>query len=169
MMGLVPPLVTDRTAVISDALNHNCIINAIALARPAEKFVYKHLDLGELERALAAASNKCRRAIIVTDGIFSMRGDHAPLDRIIELARSYDGAFDENAIVLVDDSHGVGAFGARGRGTEEFTQSAPADLLVATLGKAFGNQRRLCRRRRHYHPIFARDLTLHLLQSAYTG
>jgi len=138
MMGLVPPLVTDRTAVISDALNHNCIINAIALARPAEKFVYKHLDLGELERALAAAANKCRRAIIVTDGIFSMRGDHAPLDRIIELARGYDGAFDENAIVIVDDSHGVGAFGATGRGTEEFTQSAPADLLVATLGKAFG-------------------------------
>jgi glycine C-acetyltransferase len=74
----------------------------------------------------------------VTDGIFSMRGDHAPLDRIIELARGYDGAFDENAIVIVDDSHGVGAFGATGRGTEEFTQSAPADLLVATLGKAFG-------------------------------
>jgi glycine C-acetyltransferase len=138
MMGLIPPLVTDRTAIISDELNHNCIINAIALARPAQKHIYKHLDLGALERALAAAAKSCARAIVVTDGIFSMRGDHAPLDRIMMLARAYDGAFAENAIVVVDDSHGVGAFGATGRGTEEYTRSAPADLLVATLGKAFG-------------------------------
>jgi glycine C-acetyltransferase len=138
VMGIVPPLVTDRTAVISDALNHNCIINAIALARPAEKHVYKHLDLGELERALENAAKSCARAIIVTDGVFSMRGDHAPLDRIMTIARAHDGAFAENAIVIVDDSHGVGAFGATGRGTEEYTEAAPADLLVATLGKAFG-------------------------------
>jgi glycine C-acetyltransferase len=137
MMGLIPPLVTEKTAVISDELNHNCIINAIGLARPAEKHIYKHLDMGELERALAAAK-ACRRAIVVTDGIFSMRGDHAPLDRIMELARAHDGAFEENVIVIVDDSHGVGAFGATGRGTEEYTRAAPADLLVATLGKAFG-------------------------------
>jgi glycine C-acetyltransferase len=67
-----------------------------------------------------------------------MRGDHAPLDRIMELARAYDGAFAENTIVIVDDSHGVGAFGATGRGTEEYTKATPADLLVATLGKAIG-------------------------------
>jgi glycine C-acetyltransferase len=138
VMGIVPPLVTDKTAVISDALNHNCIINAIALARPAQKHVYKHLDMGELERALAAAAETCNRAIVVTDGIFSMRGDHAPLDRIMALADKYDAAFAENAIVAVDDSHGVGAFGATGRGTEEYTGAPPADLLVATLGKAFG-------------------------------
>jgi len=138
MMGLIPPLVSEKTAVISDELNHNCIINAIALARPGEKHIYKHLDMGELERALAAAARTCTRAIVVTDGIFSMRGDHAPLDRIMELARAHDGAFEENAIVIVDDSHGVGAFGATGRGTEEYTSAAPADLLVATLGKAFG-------------------------------
>ncbi|GLI95406.1 aminotransferase class I/II-fold pyridoxal phosphate-dependent enzyme [Methylocystis echinoides] len=138
VMGLIPPLVTDSTAVISDELNHNCIINAIALARPAEKCIYKHLDMGELERRLDAAAKSCNRAIIVTDGVFSMRGDHAPLDRIIALARTYDGAFAENAIVIVDDSHGVGALGATGRGAEENTQSAPADLLVATLGKALG-------------------------------
>src|SRR5207245_1790032 len=132
VMGLVPPLVTEKTAVISDELNHNCIINAIALARPGEKHIYKHLDMGELERALAAAARTCTRAIVVTDGIFSMRGDHAPLDRIMELARAHDGAFEENAIVIVDDSHGVGAFGATGRGTEEYTSAAPADLLVAT-------------------------------------
>lgn len=138
MMGLIPPLVTEKTAVISDALNHNCIINAIALARPAEKHIYRHLDMAELERALASAAKSCTRAIVVTDGIFSMRGDHAPLDKVMALARAYDGAFAENAVVVVDDSHGVGAFGATGRGTEEYTGSGPADLLVATLGKAFG-------------------------------
>src|SRR6516165_2619201 len=138
VMGIIPPLVTDKTAVISDELNHNCIINATALARPAEKRIYKHLDLGELERHIESAAKTCSRAIIVTDGIFSMRGDHAPLDRIMGLARSHDGAFAENAIVVVDDSHGVGAFGENGRGTEEYTKAAPADLLVATLGKSFG-------------------------------
>jgi glycine C-acetyltransferase len=138
MMGLIPPLVTEKTAVISDELNHNCIINAITLARPAEKHIYKHLDMGELERALVAAARACTRAIVVTDGIFSMRGDYAPLDRIMSLARAHDNAFAENAIVIVDDSHGVGAFGATGRGTEEYTNADPADLLVATLGKALG-------------------------------
>jgi glycine C-acetyltransferase len=138
MMGLIPPLVAENTAVISDELNHNCIINAIALARPAEKHIYKHLDTEALERALAVAAKTCKRAIVVTDGIFSMRGDHAPVDRIMELARAWDAAFEENVIVIVDDSHGVGAFGTTGRGTEEHTNAAPADLLVATLGKAFG-------------------------------
>jgi glycine C-acetyltransferase len=138
VMGLIPPLTTEKTAVISDALNHNCIINAIALARPAEKHIYKHLDMSDLERALDAASKSCARAIVVTDGIFSMRGDHAPLDKIMALVRRHDAAFAENAILVVDDSHGVGAFGATGRGTEEYTGSGPADVLVATLGKAFG-------------------------------
>ncbi len=138
MMGLLPPLVTDETAVISDELNHNCIINAIALARPAAKHIYKHLDMGELERSLALAAETCARAIVVTDGVFSMRGDHAPLELIVDLARSYDDAFPENVIVMVDDSHGVGAFGESGRGTEEFTQSPQVDLLLGTLGKAFG-------------------------------
>ncbi len=138
VMGTLPPLISDKTAVISDELNHNCIINAIALARPAEKHVYRHLDVGELERRLEQAAKANARAIIVTDGIFSMRGDHAPLDRIMELARKLDSAFAEGVIVVVDDSHGIGAFGRTGRGTEEYTGSAPADLLVATLGKAFG-------------------------------
>jgi len=138
IMGIIPPLVTDKTAVISDELNHNCIINAVALARPAEKHIYKHLDMGELERRLETAAKSCARAIMATDGVFSMRGDHAPLDRIMALARGYDSAFAEGAIVVVDDSHGVGAFGPSGRGSEEFTGSPQADLLVATLGKAFG-------------------------------
>ncbi len=138
VMGILPPLITDRTAVISDELNHNCIINAIALARPGEKRIYPHLDMTALERHLDEAARTCVRAIIVTDGVFSMRGDHAPLDRIMDLARKYDAAFAENAVVVTDDSHGVGASGRSGRGSEEITKSGPSDLLVATLGKAFG-------------------------------
>ena len=138
VMGVLPSLIDSETAVISDELNHNCIINAVRLAAPKQKHVFRHLDVGELESALAAASQTCRRAIIVTDGVFSMRGDHAPLRVITELARRYDNAFAENVLVVVDDSHGVGAFGAAGRGTEGVADGAPADLLVATLGKAIG-------------------------------
>ncbi len=138
IMGVLPPLITDKTAVISDALNHNCIINAISLARPAEKRIYQHLDLDELERHLAQAAKMSRRAIIVTDGVFSMRGDHAPLDEIMKLANAFDTLFPENVIVVADDSHGVGGFGETGRGTEEVCGGHRVDILVATLGKAFG-------------------------------
>jgi glycine C-acetyltransferase len=138
MVGLLPPLITPETGVISDELNHNCIINAIRLSSAKEKRIYRHLDLDELEDHLKELSGTCRRAIIVTDGVFSMRGDYAPLDRICELAERFDPAFLENVLVIADDSHGVGAFGASGRGTEEVTQSGPVDLLVGTLGKALG-------------------------------
>ena len=138
VMGVLPPLISEQTAVISDALNHNCIINAVRLAKPAKRLIYSHLDMTELEDHLKTASQDCTRAIIVTDGIFSMRGDHAPLQAIMKLARQYDDAFEENVVVVVDDSHGVGAFGKTGRGTEEYTECGPVDLLVATLGKAFG-------------------------------
>jgi glycine C-acetyltransferase len=138
VMGLLPSLITPETAVISDELNHNCIINAIRLSAPREKRIYRHLMMTELEEQLQAASQACRRAIIVTDGVFSMRGDHAPLDRITELAHQHDEKFAENVLVVVDDSHGIGALGSTGRGTEEATSGGPADLLVATLGKAFG-------------------------------
>lgn len=137
IVSTIVPLITPDTALISDELNHNCIINAMRLARPAEKHIYKHLNLAELETALQAASRACKRAVIVTDGIFSMRGVHAPLAAIAELVHRYDSHFAENAILVVDDSHGVGAFGVTGRGTEEFTQTH-ADILVGTLGKAFG-------------------------------
>ena len=137
VMGILPPLIDDGTVVISDELNHNCIINAMRLARPAEKLVYGHNDMKKLEGALNQAVGKARRAILVTDGIFSMRGDHAPLATIVDLARRYDAQFPENVVVVVDDSHGVGAFGKTGRGTEEYT-GARADILVATLGKALG-------------------------------
>lgn len=138
VMGLLPQLITPETAVISDALNHNCIINAIRLSGAGERRIYAHLAMDELDQHLREASRTCKRAIVVTDGIFSMRGDHAPLDRIMELARAHDGDFEDNVLVVVDDSHGIGAFGETGRGTEEFTGAGACDLLVATLGKAFG-------------------------------
>ena len=137
VLSVITVLTTDATALISDELNHNCIINAVKLARPQSKAVYKHVDMRGLEAKLDEAVG-AKRAIVVTDGIFSMRGDHAPLDEIMDLARRFDDRFEENVVVLVDDSHGVGAFGATGRGTEEYTQAPAVDILIGTLGKAFG-------------------------------
>jgi len=139
VMSALVPLTTERTILISDELNHNCIINAMRLARPQDKLLYKHSDMAGLRDALErAAELAAARVVLVTDGIFSMRGDHAPLAEVMELARTYDERFPENVVVIVDDSHGVGAFGATGRGTEEYTGAPPCDVLVATLGKALG-------------------------------
>jgi glycine C-acetyltransferase len=141
VMGVLPPLLAADSAVVSDALNHNCIINAIRLSGASgqtQRHVYAHCDVGQLGEGLErAAEAGARRAVVVTDGVFSMRGDVAPLREIVACAGSFDARFPENAIVVVDDSHGVGALGATGRGSEEET-GARADVLVGTLGKAFG-------------------------------
>jgi glycine C-acetyltransferase len=137
VMGVLTPLITAETIVVSDALNHNCIINALRLARPADKLVYPNLDLEALDRACGDAAGRAKRLIVVTDGIFSMRGNQAPLAEIARIVRRHDAKFEENAFLVVDDSHGVGACGETGRGTEELT-GAKADLLVGTMGKAFG-------------------------------
>ena len=138
MMGILSPLIGDETIVISDELNHNCIINAIRLSRPKIKEIYKHLDITDLEDRIKNAIGKGKRVLIVTDGIFSMRGDYAPLNSIEEIAKKYDPEFEEGIITVVDDSHGVGAFGKTGRGTEEYTNAKGIDIIVATLGKALG-------------------------------
>jgi len=137
VMGVLPALIGPDTAVLSDALNHNCIINAIRLAGSGQRHVVPHLDLGALADALDSVVGRCARVVVVTDGVFSMRGDWSPLDRIAELVARFDSHFPENALLVVDDSHGVGAFGDSGRGTEEVT-GGRADVLIATLGKAFG-------------------------------
>ncbi len=137
VLGVLPQLITEETIVVSDALNHNCIINAIRLSRPAVKVIYPHLSMEALDEALAAHVGKGKRVLVVTDGIFSMRGDHAPLERIGEIYQRYDASYEEGVITVVDDSHGVGAFGHTGRGTEEFCGAA-CHVLVATLGKALG-------------------------------
>ncbi|MCL7488815.1 MAG: aminotransferase class I/II-fold pyridoxal phosphate-dependent enzyme [Desulfobulbaceae bacterium] len=137
MMGVLPPLITEETMVLSDALNHNCIINAMRLARPVRKIIYRHLDMSDLEAQIRTCIGQATRVLVVTDGIFSMRGDHAPLHELSAICRKNEDRFVQGIITVVDDSHGVGAFGRTGRGVEEHT-GARADILVATLGKAFG-------------------------------
>ena len=137
VMGVLPQFITEETLVVSDELNHNCIINAIRLSHPAKKAIYRHFDIKELERILKENTGQAKRAVVITDGIFSMRGDCAPLDKIIEICRKYESGYEEGILTVVDDSHGVGAFGKTGRGVEEYTNTK-ADILVATLGKALG-------------------------------
>jgi glycine C-acetyltransferase len=138
VVSTLSSLVTPETVLISDELNHNCIINAMRLSRPAGKAIYPHNDVAALDAALKEWKGKAKRALVVTDGIFSMRGDHAPVDRIMEACVRHDSDYEENVVCIVDDSHGVGSFGLTGRGAEEYTGSAPVDILVGTLGKAFG-------------------------------
>lgn len=136
-MSVIVPLTTKDTIIISDELNHNCIINAIKLSRPLDKTIYKHNDMRDMEEKIKSFIGKGKRMLVITDGIFSMRGDNAPLKEFAEICRKYDKDFEEGVISIVDDSHGVGAFGKTGRGTEEHT-NAKVDLLIGTLGKAFG-------------------------------
>lgn len=137
VVGVLPALISPTTVVISDALNHNSIINALRLARPTAKAIYGHLDLEGLDHALAANSTSSNRALVITDGIFSMRGDHAPLDKIAAICANYEAHYQEGVVLVVDDSHGIGACGRTGRGTEELC-NCRADILIGTLGKAFG-------------------------------
>ena len=136
-MGVLLPLISKETVVISDELNHNCIINAMKLSRPAKKLIYKHNDMNDLKAKLELAKSLGNRVIVVSDGIFSMRGDNAPLDELVEISNSYDKYFEEGVFTVIDDSHGVGAIGATGRGTEEYCNTK-VDILIGTLGKAYG-------------------------------
>jgi glycine C-acetyltransferase len=137
-MGTLPPLISGQTIVISDEFNHNCIINAIRLARPKDKMIYGHNDVEGLEKCIQKAEGKCSRLLVVTDGIFSMRGDHAPLHEIAGTCKKFEQRFEEGIITIVDDSHGVGAFGETGRGTAEYTNEKRIDIIISTLGKALG-------------------------------
>jgi glycine C-acetyltransferase len=128
----IPTLADETTALISDELNHASIIDAMRLAKPERKVRYKHSDMGELRDALRAC-DPAQRKVIVTDGVFSMEGDLAKLPDILELARAHD------AIVVVDDSHGVGVMGETGRGVaEHYGVLGQVDVLTGTLGKALG-------------------------------
>jgi glycine C-acetyltransferase len=130
--AVIPTLTDANTVLLSDELNHASIIDAMRLARPARKVIYPHADMSALRDALAACEPGQRR-LIVTDGVFSMEGDLAPLPDIVELARRYGAA------VLVDDSHGTGVMGATGRGVaEHFGLLGEIDLYTSTLGKALG-------------------------------
>ncbi|MFC1784168.1 aminotransferase class I/II-fold pyridoxal phosphate-dependent enzyme [Candidatus Neomarinimicrobiota bacterium] len=136
-LGVLMPLATKETVYISDELNHNCIIQAMRLSRPLGKAVYKHNDMADLEAKIQEWAGKAKRALVVTDGIFSMRGDNAPLKEFTELCQKYDDKFEEGLISIIDDSHGVGGFGPTGRGTEEYC-GANVNVIIGTLGKGFG-------------------------------
>jgi len=136
-LSVLFPLITKDTVLISDELNHNCIIIAIRLSRPAAKGIYKHNDMDDLEAKIKENIGKGKRVIAITDGIFSMRGDNAPLDKFVEICEKYNDKFDEGIISIIDDSHGIGAFGKTGRGTEEYC-GTKVDIVIGTLGKSFG-------------------------------
>lgn len=138
-LGLALAINHKLTYWIGDELNHNSIIRALRIANvPREnKGIYKHNDMKELRKCLDEVPPEMERVVIIFDGIFSMRGDFAPINKIVELANSYYGRFKDGVITVVDDSHGVGAYGATGRGTSEFTGRIP-DVIVGTYGKAFG-------------------------------
>src|SRR5574337_280771 len=129
--GVFEALLSEEDAVISDALNHASIIDGIRLCK-ARRLRYAHADMKELEERLSEAGDT-RLRLVVTDGVFSMDGDLAPLDRICELCDRH------RALVMVDDSHASGFVGRTGRGTpEHFGVQGRVDLLSSTLGKALG-------------------------------
>ncbi|HUL13495.1 MAG TPA: glycine C-acetyltransferase [Methylococcaceae bacterium] len=129
--GLFETLLGEEDAVISDALNHASIIDGIRLCKAA-RFRYAHGDMSDLERQLQSAKDR-RTRLIVTDGVFSMDGDIARLDEIVELAEKYQALF------MVDDSHGTGVIGATGRGSAEHCQVLNRiDIFTSTFGKALG-------------------------------
>lgn len=129
--GLFETILGPEDVIISDALNHASIIDGVRLAK-AQRKVYQHVDMADLETRLAESKDH-RFRLIVTDGAFSMHGDLAPLHEICDLADRYD------AIVVVDDSHATGFMGANGRGTpEHFGVANRVDIITSTLGKALG-------------------------------
>jgi glycine C-acetyltransferase len=129
--GIFEPLFGEEDAIISDSLNHASIIDGVRLSK-AKRFRYNNADMTDLEQQLILA-NEARFRVIVTDGVFSMDGNVAPLDQINLLAKKYD------ALVMVDECHSAGVVGETGRGvTELFNIRGEVDIITGTLGKAFG-------------------------------
>lgn len=129
--GVFEPLLSEQDAIISDSLNHASIIDGVRLCK-AQRYRYANADMTELEECLKKAQDK-RFRLIVTDGVFSMDGNVAPVDRIYELAGKY------NAMVMVDESHSAGVVGQTGRGvTELYGLRGKIEIITGTLGKAFG-------------------------------
>lgn len=136
--GTISPMISENTVILSDILNHNSIINAIKLSRPKEKRIYPHLDMNALEKQVQELKGTCSRLLIISDGVFSMRGDYPDLKRMVIIARNYSHYFTEGIITIIDDSHGIGAYGKTGRGTCEVTGEYGIDIVISTLGKALG-------------------------------
>ncbi|MDD4656227.1 MAG: glycine C-acetyltransferase [Bacteroidales bacterium] len=129
--GVFEPLLTEEDAIISDSLNHASIIDGVRLCK-AQRYRYANANMEELEKCLKVSQAQ-RFRIIVTDGVFSMDGNVAPLDKIYELANKY------NAMIMVDESHSAGVVGEKGKGTTElFNLIGQIEIITGTLGKAFG-------------------------------
>ncbi len=129
--GVIPALVSEGDAIVADALNHASLIDGCRMAK-ATRYIYQHADMDDLKAKLEAAKD-ARRILVITDGVFSMEGDLAPLPEIVSLCREY------HAALYVDDCHGVGAVGEHGRGTAEFFGlEGEIDMISGTLGKALG-------------------------------
>ena len=137
--GLALSISNKKTHWIGDQLNHNSIIRAMRITGiPKEnKGIYKHNDMEDLKRCLNEVDSRMERVVVVFDGIFSMRGDYAPIDEINRICKEFDSRFQDGVITVVDDSHGIGAYGNSGRGTSEYCNASP-DIIVGTFGKAFG-------------------------------
>jgi glycine C-acetyltransferase len=130
--GLIPQLTGEGDLIISDELNHGSIIDGVRLSR-AEKTIYKHCNPGDLERVLKETRGKYRRTLVISDGVFSMDGDIAPFDKIVKVASEFD------AITYVDDAHGDGVLGEKGRGiATHFQIEGKIDVEMGTFSKAFG-------------------------------
>ncbi|MCG8566993.1 MAG: aminotransferase class I/II-fold pyridoxal phosphate-dependent enzyme [Desulfobacterales bacterium] len=137
--GLALAISNKKTHWIGDQLNHNSIIRAMRITNipSGHKGIFKHNDMDDLKRCLDEVSPEMERVVVVFDGIFSMRGDFAPINEIVEICKAYDHKFKDGVITVVDDSHGIGAYGDTGRGTPEHCNAWP-DVVVGTFGKAFG-------------------------------
>lgn len=133
-------LLDPNVLVLSDALNHRSIIDGIRVANlpSSQRITYPHLDIEALATLLEQSRNQFSRAVVITDGIFSMLGEAAPLAQIREVVDRYDQLYSQGVLLVVDDSHGVGVYGQAGRGVEEVA-GVHADVLIGTLGKAFGS------------------------------
>jgi glycine C-acetyltransferase len=130
--GLIPQLVRKGDVIISDELNHGSIIDGVRLTK-ADRAVYKHKDMGELEKILIDADKKYNRILVITDGVFSMDGDIAPMDKIVSISKDY------GAMTYVDDAHGEGVIGPDGRGIgAHYGIEGEIDVDMGTFSKAYG-------------------------------
>ena len=138
-LGVALAIQNKQTYWIGDELNHNCIIRAMRIAGVprSHKAIFPHNDLQALAAALDNVPEGIERVVVIFDGVFSMRGDHAPIGEINAILEPHRQRFKEGLVTVVDDSHGIGAYGATGRGTEEIC-GHNVDIVVGTFGKAFG-------------------------------
>jgi glycine C-acetyltransferase len=139
ILGTALTLSSADTYWIGDELNHNCIIRAMRIANiPGDRrAIFAHNRADDLAKKLEAVPDGMGRVVVIFDGIFSMRGDAVPLPDLLRVTAAHEHRFRDGVVTMMDDSHGIGAYGATGRGTEEHA-GARVDVLVGTFGKAFG-------------------------------